>query len=71
MNTNSISSKDLSYLSDMFEWNMTTFKNITSALLNIQDNDIKNTLENVNKNLISNMEEIINILQECLNELNG
>ena len=71
MNTNSISSKDLSYLSDMFEWNMTTFKNITSALLNIQDNDIKNTLENVNKNLISNMEEIINILKECLNELNG
>ena len=71
MNTNSISSKDLSYLSDMFEWNMTTFKNITSALLNIQDNDIKNTLENVNKNLISNMEKIINILKECLNELNG
>ena len=65
-----ISTKDLSYLSDMFEWNMTSFKNINSILPNIQDTDILNIFKKINENLISNMEQIIDILKGCLNETN-
>lgn len=42
-----ISTKDLSYLSDMFNWNYNAFKEVNHFISEVQDEKIKNLLERV------------------------
>ena len=42
-----ISTKDLSYIEDMLNWNFITIKKINSYLSNITDSDVKELLSNV------------------------
>ena len=57
-----ISTKDLSYLSDMFEWNYIAMKKTNDMVNKTQDEDIKKILEKGCNLFDQNMKEVINIL---------
>ena len=61
---NIISTKDLSYICDMFNWNFTTDKKALNYSNNVTDNEIKEELLNI----FDMHKQICNIL---LNILNG
>lgn len=61
---NIITEKDLDYLSDMFEWNYGGFKKTTDACSKIQDSEIKNMMEKASNIFYSNMNTILNILDQ-------
>ena len=42
---NIITGKDLDYLSDMFNWNYEALKKTNEGLINIEDEEIKSTLQ--------------------------
>ena len=57
-----ISSKDLDYLSDMFEWNYGAYKNTYNSISKINNEEIKDTLEKGKALFKSNIEQILEIL---------
>ena len=59
-----ISTKDLDYLSDMFNWNYGAYKSSINALNTVEDEDIKNILEKSNTAFYNIMQEILNTLKE-------
>ena len=59
-----ISSKDLDYLSDMFNWNYGVYKNTINAIDNVVDEEIKDVLNRASDLFYSNMNKIINLLNE-------
>ncbi len=61
---NIISCKDLDYLSDMFNWNYSAYKNSLSATNNVSDENLKETLNKCSEAFKNSMNEIINILNE-------
>ena len=61
---NIISSKDLDYLSDMFNWNYGAYKSNMNALDNIQDAQIKQTVQKCTNVFFENMNMVLNILSE-------
>ena len=65
MNTvpNIISSKDLSYLEDMLNWNFVLIKKINHYLEFVKDDDIYNTLEKAKKDLMNDYNNILNTLE--------
>ena len=65
-----ISSKDLDYLSDAFNWHYGAYKNTIDAINNVTDKNLLKGLEKTAKTLYSIMNEILTILQEGLNENN-
>ena len=67
---NIISSKDLDYLSDAFNWHYGAYKNVIDAINNITDKNFKKALDKVAKSLYQMLDEILIILQEGLNENN-
>ena len=62
-----ISSKDLDYLSDMFNWNYGVYKNTINAIDNVNDEEIKDVLNRASDLFYSNMNTIINLLNEEVN----
>ena len=59
---NIISDKDLDYLSDMFNWNYTGYKELYNTLENISDNEVKTMISRVSEVLYNNMTNILNVL---------
>ena len=61
---NIISSKDLDYLSDMFEWNCGALKETTEAANKANSEDIKTTLQKAANLFNKNISIILDILQK-------
>ena len=59
---NIITSKDLDYLSDMFNWNYNAYKNTYDSIKNVEDEEIKNILLESNNIFYSSINEILNII---------
>jgi len=59
-----ISTKDLAYLSDMFEWNYTAFKQINHYINEVNNNDIKELLERIRNMHEDHMNFIVAIMKD-------
>ena len=64
---NIITGKDLDYLSDMFNWNYGVYKNTINAIDCVNDEEIKDVLNRASDLFYSNMNIIINLLNEEVN----
>ena len=58
-----ISTKDLSYISDMFNWNITAYNKINLFLPDIGDKELKSALKKVATMHKENCKELVNILK--------
>ncbi len=58
-----ISTKDLAYLSDMFEWNFIAAKKALHYSNEVQDENIQKKLKNVYQMHEKNLKKILEILQ--------
>lgn len=65
---NIITSKDLDYLSDMFNWNYGALKNTNSSINNVQNEEIKSLLEEAFNLFDSNINDVLEILKGGTNE---
>lgn len=61
---NIITGKDLEYLSDMFEWNYNALKKVNVGIHNVEDEEIKTTLEEGYNSFKNNLNVILSILNE-------
>lgn len=59
-----ISTKDLAYLSDMFEWNQTVFKQINHFINEVEDGEVKELLERLRNMHEDHLHFIISILKK-------
>lgn len=59
---NIITSKDLDYLKDMFNWNYGAYKSMENAKSSINDADIKCLIEKGSKLFYDTMVEVLSIL---------
>lgn len=59
---NIISTKDLDYLSDMFNWNYGAYKNTINSIKNVEDEEIKNILESASNIFHTTTQDILNII---------
>lgn len=59
-----ISTKDLAYLSDMFNWNYNAFKQINHYINEVRDNEIKELLIGISNMHLENLNFIISILKK-------
>lgn len=59
---NIISSKDLGYLSDMFNWNFMAYKNSCNASNSVVDNELKTMLDKCSNVFQGSMNNILSIL---------
>ena len=60
---NIISTKDLSYLEDMLNWNFILVKKINHYVGETNDKDIINMYEKARNELLNNYNDILNILE--------
>lgn len=58
-----ISTKDLSYISDMFNWNLVAMKKFNDYLSYVEDEEIIKLIESLIKMHQKNCEELINLLE--------
>ena len=65
---NIISTKDLSYICDMFNWNFTTTKKALNYSNNVTDNEIKEELLNIFDMHKQICNDLLNILNGGENE---
>ena len=65
---NIITSKDLDYLSDMFNWNYNAYKCTYDSIKNIKDKDIKNIMLEANDIFKDSINQILDIMLGGLNE---
>ena len=61
---NIITGKDLDYLSDMFEWNISAYKKFSDCLGKVQNEEIKEIIQKGAELFKSNTEEVLNILNQ-------
>lgn len=57
-----VSSKDLSYIEDMLNWNFTTIKKINSYIECVKDEDVKELFTNCSETLKTHYISIMEIL---------
>ena len=60
---NIISTKDLSYIEDMLNWNYVLIKKINNYIHEVKDTDVKKLLEKCSKYLKKNYNDILNALE--------
>lgn len=60
---NIISTKDLSYLEDMLNWNFVLIKKINNYLNDIKDEDVVKTFDKAYKELMKNYNDILSTLE--------
>ena len=65
---NIISSKDLDYLSDMFNWNYGAYKTSLNASNSVTDGELRLMLQKASNLFHSNMSKVLNIIQGGNNE---
>lgn len=58
-----ISGKDLDYLVDMFNWNYSAYKNVTSAYLSVSDSNARELMERAKGVFYNSLLDIVNILE--------
>ena len=63
-----ISTKDLDYLTDMFNWLYGAYKNNLDTINVISDKSLKNGVKTVNNHLYTFMEELLKIMEDHCNE---
>ena len=63
-----IGSKDLDYLSDMFNWNYGAYKSSVGAINSVTDEELKDMLTKVSNIFNANMTNVLNILKGGANE---
>lgn len=61
---NIITGKDLDYLSDMFNWNYEGLKKSNTALNNVEDEEIKTTIEKSYNLFNNNLNVVLSILNQ-------
>ena len=57
-----ITGKDLDYLSDMFEWNISALKKTNDSIPNVKDYEIKDILKRACSLFETNLQVVLNIL---------
>ena len=60
---NIISTKDLSYLEDMLNWNFVLIKKINNYICQIKDKDVLNLFDKTYKELMNNYRDILSTLE--------
>ena len=60
---NIISTKDLSYIEDMLNWNFILIKKINNYLNNIKDEDVVKSFDKAYKELLKNYNDILSTLE--------
>ena len=60
---NIISTKDLSYLEDMLNWNFILIKKINNYFNNIKDEDVIKSFDKAYKDLMKNYNDILSTLE--------
>ena len=65
---NIISSKDLDYLSDMFNWNYGAYKSSLNSSNSVTDEELNNLLLKASNIFHSNMSKVLNIITGGNNE---
>lgn len=60
---NIISTKDLSYLEDMLNWNFVLIKKVNNYLNDIRDEDVVKCFEKAYKDLMKNYNDILSTLE--------
>ena len=65
---NIISTKDLDYLQDMFNWHYGAYKNIINASNNVTDEKLQKVLDKTSKELYKIMEDLLSIINGGINE---
>ena len=60
---NIISTKDLSYLEDMLNWNFVLIKKINNYLNDIKDEDVVKSFDKAYKDLMKNYNDILSTLE--------
>ena len=60
---NIISTKDLSYLEDMLNWNFILIKKINNYFNDIKDEDVINSFDKAYKELMKNYNDILSTLE--------
>ena len=64
---NIITSKDLDYLSDMFNWNYGAYKNMINAVDKVTDEEIRSILTKASDMFYGNMNVVLSILNNEVN----
>ena len=59
---NIISTKDLDYLSDMFNWNYGAYKSSLNAANSVNDEELSTMLQKASNIFHSNMTKVLNII---------
>ena len=60
---NIISTKDLSYIEDMLNWNFVLIKKINNYLSYVKEENVTKIFNKALKNLNNNYDELLNILE--------
>ncbi len=60
---NIISTKDLSYIEDMLNWNFTLIKKINNYLYLVKDEGVKKELEKAKKELLNSYNSFLDYLE--------
>lgn len=66
-----LTGKDINYLSDMFEWNYTALKKTNDGINNVTDEEIISLLESGKALFSSNLNTVLEILNEMGGSING
>ena len=59
-----ISTKDMAYITDIFNWNITAAKKIESYINNCNDEDLVKEFQKTSKIHLKNCDEMISLLEE-------
>ena len=69
--TNILTGKDMDYLSDMFEWNYEALKKTNEGVNNVNDEEILSLLERGKDLFDSNLNTVLENLNEIGGNING
>lgn len=62
-----VSTKDLSYICDIFNWNYTTAQKLEFYLENMDDEEICKEFSKLDKMHLKNCESLLKVLESCDN----
>lgn len=65
-----ISTKDLSYLCDMYNWNYNAFKQVNHYINEVHDEEVKDLLERILNMHYEHLYYIVSILKKETNDIN-
>lgn len=60
-----ISTKDIAYITDIFNWNMNAYNKINFYLDSLKDEDVCKEFKKLSKMHLKNCQLMVNVLKEC------